>query len=162
MNNILICTEDENLKPEKKTEFAACLDIKTSKDFSIKPGKVVQISAWVKTVLPKGWQCKVYARSSLPGKFGLMLANSVAIFDADYRGEYILQLYNFTDKKVNIDKYTRLAQMDFQPYLLESWKYTKNSVPKINYIIDKNAYNDWEKLHSSKRGKGGLWSTWVK
>ncbi|MBO4203727.1 hypothetical protein J5893_02745 [bacterium] len=46
----------------------------------------------------------MYARSSLPSKIGLMLANGVAVIDSDYRGEYLLQLYNFTAQTVKIQK----------------------------------------------------------
>ena len=162
MNDILICTKDPKLKPTRKTEFAACLDLSISKDTVVQPWDIAKISAWVKTVLPKGWQCKVYARSSLPGKFGLMLANNVAIFDADYRGEYILQLFNFTDEVVKIKKYTRLAQMDFQPYLLWSWEYNYWDTPKIKYVVDKEKYDKWWELHSSKRWEGWLGSTGTK
>jgi hypothetical protein len=37
MQNILICTYDENLLPEKKTPEAIALDIKTSIDFTLEP-----------------------------------------------------------------------------------------------------------------------------
>lgn len=45
-----------------------------------------------------------------------MLANSVGIVDADYRGEYLMQLYNFTDKVIEIPQYTRLCQIEFCPH----------------------------------------------
>jgi dUTPase len=35
---------------------------------------------------------KIYARSSLPIKFGLIVANSVGLIDADYRGEIKVEL----------------------------------------------------------------------
>jgi len=54
--------------------------------------------------MPLGWQCRVYARSSLPVKNGLMLANSVAIFDANFRGEYIMQFYNFTSETIRFER----------------------------------------------------------
>lgn len=45
-----------------------------------------------------------------------MLANSTALFDSDYRGEYLMQLYNFTDKTIEIPQYTRLCQLEFAPH----------------------------------------------
>jgi dUTPase len=48
---------------------------------------------------------------------GLMLANAVAIFDSDFRGEYLMQLYNYTSQVVEIPALTRLAQLEFFPYL---------------------------------------------
>jgi dUTPase len=59
----------------------------------------------------------MYARSSLPTKMGLMLANAVAIFDSDFRGEYLMQLYNYTSQVQDIPAFTRLAQLEFFPYL---------------------------------------------
>jgi dUTP pyrophosphatase len=52
-------------------------------------------------------------RSSTPWKKGLMLANGVGIVDPYYRGdkdEIKLQLYNFTDKTVEVLKGEALAQ----------------------------------------------------
>jgi dUTPase len=46
-----------------------------------------------------------------------MVANNVAIFDSDFRGEYLMQLYNYTSKEVNIPVFTRLMQLEFFPYL---------------------------------------------
>jgi dUTPase len=65
----------------------------------------------------------MYARSSLPTKAHLMLANSVAVFDADFRGEYLMQLYNYTAETVEIPAYTRLAQLEFFPYLRAEHQY---------------------------------------
>ncbi|MBR4567428.1 hypothetical protein IKO18_03185 [bacterium] len=36
--------------------------------------------------------------------------------DSDYRGEYFLQIYNFTNKPISIEKYTRLCQLEFAPH----------------------------------------------
>jgi dUTPase len=59
----------------------------------------------------------MYARSSLPTKTGLMVANGVAVFDSDFRGEYLMQLYNYTSEVVEISAFTRLMQLEFFPYL---------------------------------------------
>ncbi|MDR0651521.1 MAG: hypothetical protein LBG59_09300 [Candidatus Peribacteria bacterium] len=58
----------------------------------------------------------MYARSSLPTKMGVMLANNVAIFDSDFRGEYLMQLYNYTSQVQEIPAFTRLVQIEFFPY----------------------------------------------
>jgi dUTP pyrophosphatase len=60
----------------------------------------------------------LHARSSLY-KHGLMLANSVGVFDRSYRGEVGAVFYNGTDKEVTVEKGTRLVQLcaaDFQPF----------------------------------------------
>jgi dUTPase len=92
-----------------------------------------------------------FARSSLPTKHNLMLANSVAIFDADYRGEYIMQFFNYTDIEVKHEKYTRLAQMEFSPFYTESGKYGTNYIPEIEFVVDKNLYNNFAEMFPSER-----------
>jgi dUTPase len=84
--------------------------------FTVHPGTISKVGTGIKTFLPQGRGTKMYARSSLPTKTGLMLANSVAIFDSDFRGEYLMQLYNYTSEKVTIPAFTRLAQLEFFPY----------------------------------------------
>lgn len=58
----------------------------------------------------------MYARSSLPTKHHLFLANGVGLIDSDYRGEYHLQLYNPTQETITIPSHTRLCQLEFAPH----------------------------------------------
>ena len=46
----------------------------------------------------------------------LMLANNIAVIDADYKGEIWLPLFNFSDKEVVVTKGTRVAQGIFLEY----------------------------------------------
>ncbi len=55
----------------------------------------------------------IASRSSLPIKKGLILANGVGILDQDYCGpadELKLELFNITEKEVEIKRGERLAQ----------------------------------------------------
>ena len=64
------------------------------------------------------------ARSSLHKK-GLMLAHSVGIIDTDFAGnadEYMVPLYNFTDKPVSIEKGESLVQGLFKKYEKAEWE----------------------------------------
>lgn len=116
MEKIVICAAEAALIPEKKTAEAMCRDIKTREKVTLQPGEIKLIKSGIKTYIPTGRCCKMYARSSLPIKNGLMLGNHVGIIDSDYRGEYLMQMYNFTDKEVSIDAYTRLCQLEFCPH----------------------------------------------
>ena len=151
MDKIIVCTYDKKLIPEKKTPEAVCWDLKISENLEIEPNWLKIISTWIKTYLPFWWQAKVFARSSLPVKFGLMLANSTAVIDSDYRWEYFIQLYNFTKETLKFEKYTRLTQMEFLPYYIESWKFGTNYIPELEFIVDKKLYNNFEKKFSSIR-----------
>ncbi len=156
MNKIIVCTYDKKLLPIKMTPWAVCYDMFSEEDFEIEPWEVKKITTWVKTYLPIWWQVKVFARSSLPTKTWLMLANSVAVIDADYRWNYIMQFYNYTDKKLNFKKYTRLTQMEFSPYYVWSWIYWTKEIPEIEFIVDNKLYDNFENKFISER-----WTWWL-
>ena len=160
MQNILICTYDENLLPEKKTPEAIAWDIKTSIVFTLEPWELKLIPSGIKTVMPVWWCCKIYARSSLPCKTGLMLWNSVALIDSDYRGEYFLQIYNFTNKPISIEKYTRLCQLEFAPHHWWDHNFWSDGIPSIEMKVDKEEYEGFAEKYPSERWAWGLWSTW--
>ena len=128
MQNILVCTYDEQLLPEKKTPEAIAWDIRTATDFTLQPWELKLIPAGIKTVMPVGRCCKIYARSSLPCKTGLMLWNSVALIDSDYRGEYFMQIYNFTNKPISIEKHKNTYKIIYK--CLKCNKIHKNIIAK--------------------------------
>ena len=96
----------------------------------------------------------MYARSSLPIKFGLMLANSVGIIDADYRGEYFMQLYNFTQNPIQIKKYTRLCQIEFVPHYRGDAKFGTTEIPPIQMKVDDQLFQTFSDKFPSVRGDG--------
>ncbi len=72
---------------------------------------------------PRGHWVLMAARSSLH-KRGLMLANSIGIFDEDYSGdadEYKAVLYNFTNIPVEVKAGERLTQIVFVPHDKVEW-----------------------------------------
>ena len=100
LTNIVICVADSIQLPQKHTPGAVCRDLVINEDITVEPGKIILAPTGVKIACPAGRHTKIYARSGLPIKSGLMLANGVGVIDNDYRGEYFLQLYNFTDSVV--------------------------------------------------------------
>lgn len=161
MENIIVCTYDEKLLPQVKTSGSVCWDLRIEDDLQVQPWEIKTISTGIKTYIPV-WRCaKVYARSWLPVKSWLMLANSVAIFDADYRWEYIMQFYNFGQEVKKYDKYTRLTQIEFMPYyIITQGKRGNEFIPGIEFIVDQNTYDKFDEIYSSQRWAGGLHSTW--
>jgi len=91
---------------------------------------------------------------------GLMLANAIAIYDADYRGEYIMQFYNFTKETKNIPSHTRMTQIEFMPYHTGS-SYDTGTIPQMEYIVDQQTYNNFNTLYPSDRGEGRFNSTGI-
>lgn len=63
-------------------------------------------------------------RSSGPSKFGLVMSNSLGIFECDYYsnpsndGNIIFQYYNFFPTDLNIKKGDRIGQAYFQKFLV--------------------------------------------
>lgn len=63
-------------------------------------------------------------RSSGPSKFGLVMANSIGIFECDYYnnpsndGNIIFQYYNFFPTDLKINKGDRIGQAYFQNFLI--------------------------------------------
>lgn len=74
--------------------------------------------------VPSGHCLAIFARSSTPLKRGLMVANGVGIVDPDYSGpndEVMIQLLNFTDAEVQVQRGDRLAQGIILPVPRITW-----------------------------------------
>jgi dUTP pyrophosphatase len=99
--------------PQYQTSGSVAFDLYSREDIVVKPKEIKIAPANVIVEVPEGFMLMIAPRSSLPVKKGLALANSVGILDQDYRGpddEIKLELYNFTDKEVEIKRGERLAQ----------------------------------------------------
>lgn len=159
MEKILICSHDWAFLPEKKSLEAACRDIKCAEAITIEPGQIKLVKSGIKTFIPTGRYSRIYARSSLPLKNGLMLANSVGIVDSDYRGEYLMQLFNCTNEAINIELGTRLCQIEFCPHYRGDAKFGTAEIPHIEMIVDEQLFNTFDVEFSTERGAGGFGST---
>ncbi len=162
MSKILVCSYEKELLPSQGTSWSACWDISCSESFEIKSWQIAKIKTGIKTVLPQWRWVKIYARSSLASKIGLMLANHVAIVDSDYRGEYLLQLYNFTSETVKVEKKTRLAQIEFFPHFYinkgES-KFWTTDLPNLEYKVNPELFSNFAETFPSERGEWWFGST---
>ena len=110
--------------PEYKTAGAAAFDLASRVSVTILPKGVVRVPLNVAIEPPPGYMVMLAARSSLHKK-GIMLAHSVGIVDNDFCGngdEYIVPLYNFTDKEVGIERGERLVQGVFKKYDRAEWE----------------------------------------
>lgn len=115
--------------PKYETSGAAGFDIYTSIGATIHPGEIVKLPTNLIIETPPTHMLMMAARSSLPGKVGLTLANSVAVFDSDFCGdsdEMIIQAYNFTQVPVNVKRGQRLAQGVFVRIDTATWEETNS------------------------------------
>ena len=157
MQNIIFCSYNEDLLPYKATEWSIGWDLKLAEDTIVPQGEVVLAHTWIKSALPLWWWIKVYARSSLPVKFWLIVANSVWLIDSDYRWEIKVELTSL-NWKVKLEAWTRIAQLEICPYFQE-WKPFPTETPKVEMIVDTDAYEYFAEKFPSDRGAGGFGST---
>lgn len=91
---------------------------------------------------PKGYRAKIFARSSLPLKMGLVVSNSIAIIDEQYRGEIGL-ICNSLNGPVKVKKGDKIAQLQLEK-------------------IEDFEIEEVEELSETERGTGGFGSTGTK
>ncbi len=112
--------------PKRSTKNSAGYDIAIVEDVCIKARSVVLAPTGLKAFMEHDEVLQLFARSSLPRKYSLMLPNSVGIIDSDYYGNIdndgaiFVQLYNFGDKEITLKKGERVAQGIFTKYLIVS------------------------------------------
>ena len=142
---MIVISFDQKYLPTKWTPESLCWDLKAWESVKIKPGEIKLVRLWIKT----DFTWKLYARSSLPLKKWLILANSVGIIDKDYRQEVKAMLWNITDKEVEIKDWERICQMEIY------WEF----MPKPSMLVDEDLFDNWEKENPTER-KWGFGSTW--
>ncbi len=110
--------------PKRSTAHSAGYDFETCEVLTLEPGEIGLAKTGVKAYMQSDEVLKLYPRSSLPKKFGVTIPNNVGIIDSDYYGNkdndgaIYIQLMNFKDDPVTIEKGTRIAQGIFMKYLL--------------------------------------------
>lgn len=153
MQNIIFCSYNTDLLPYKATEWSIWRDLKLAEDIIVSQWSVILAPTWIKSALPLWWWIKIYARSSLPVKFWLMVANSVALIDSDYRWEIKVELTSLNGEK-ELEVWTRIAQLEIVPYFQE-WKPYQTQSPKVEMIVDSDIYEHFADKFPSER-----WAWW--
>ena len=140
--NRIIAVEKELVAPELWSPSATCMDLKANEEIHIQPWQVRLVGLGIKT----NFANKIYCRSSLPVKKGLILANSVWIIDDDYRWEIKVMLYNIKSYVVKIMPWERIAQMDFGTDI-------------VDIKINKWLYDSFKEIYPTERWEWGFGST---
>ena len=118
---------DKNLPlPEYKTSGAAAFDLYARKDTTINAKGWGLVPSNIILEIPEGQGLIISARSSLAKNYpGLFPANGIGLIDSDFRGpndEILISLYNFSDKKITINKEERVAQAFFVKFEKDKWE----------------------------------------
>ena len=106
----------DNVKlPERGTKLSAGYDFYLKDTVTIKPHTLTMVNSGVRVSMLDDDALLLFARSSLSKK-GLLLANSVAVVDADYENDILFPLYNLTDEDVVLKAGERVVQGVFIKY----------------------------------------------
>jgi dUTP pyrophosphatase len=105
--------------PSAGSEHAAGYDLRACLDapVTIPPHETVRVGTGLAIAVPEGWFGAVFARSGLATKQGLRPSNCVGVCDSDYRGEYIVPLYNDSDLPRTVAPGDRIAQLVILPHM---------------------------------------------
>lgn len=128
--------------PTRGSAAAAGYDLRacTAAPIVIAPGETAMVGTGLSIAVPEGYFGAVFARSGLACKQGVRPANCVGVCDSDYRGEYMVALYNDSRVPCEIAPGDRIAQLVVMPFLeLE--------------------FEEKDELSDTARGAGGFGST---
>uniref|UniRef100_A0AB33JBV1 Deoxyuridine 5'-triphosphate nucleotidohydrolase n=1 Tax=Prevotella sp. GTC17260 TaxID=3236796 RepID=A0AB33JBV1_9BACT len=131
--------------PQYATAQSAGLDLRANIDAPIilKPLERRLIPTGLHIALPAGYEAQIRPRSGLALKHGLTVLNTPGTVDADYRGEIMVLLVNFSSEPFTVNDGERIAQM----------------------VIARHEQAEFElaeQLDETERGAGGYGHTGVK
>lgn len=131
--------------PAYATPQSAGMDLRANIDepITLHPMERRLIPTGLHIALPAGFEAQVRPRSGLALKHGITVLNTPGTIDADYRGEVMVLLMNFSTEDFVINDGERIAQM----------------------VIARHEQGEFEvvdELDSTERGEGGYGHTGVK
>lgn len=110
--------------PKYETGGSVGFDLLCRESVTVAPHTVALIPANVIVETPSGYMLMVTLRSSTPRKQGLLIPHGVGIIDQDYCGEgdeIQIQIYNFTDQPVTVERGDKIAQGIFVRVDIAEW-----------------------------------------
>lgn len=131
--------------PEYATPQSAGMDLRANIDSPImlKPMARQLVPTGLYIALPAGFEAQIRPRSGLALKHGITVLNTPGTIDADYRGELMVLLVNFSDTDVVINDGERIAQMVIARH-------------------EQGSFEPVDILDETERGAGGYGHTGVK
>ncbi|PDP80860.1 dUTP diphosphatase [Prevotella intermedia] len=131
--------------PAYATTQSAGMDLRANIDspITLKPMERRLIPTGLYIALPKGYEAQVRPRSGLALKHGITVLNTPGTVDADYRGELMVLLINFSTEDFIINAGERIAQMVIARH-------------------EQAEFVEVEVLDETERGAGGYGHTGVK
>lgn len=145
MVKIQIINKGQQPLPAYATPQSAGMDLRANIDAPIvlHPLERKLIPTGLYMALPAGYEAQVRPRSGLALKHGITVLNTPGTIDADYRGEIMVLLVNFSQEDFTVNAGERIAQMVIARH--ETAEFT---------VV--------ETLDETERGTGGYGHTGVK
>lgn len=113
MLNVKVINKGHQHLPAYATSQSAGMDLRANIDESIvlHPMERRLVPTGLHIALPQGFEAQIRPRSGLALKHGITVLNTPGTIDADYRGELMVLLINFSDTDFVINDGERIAQM---------------------------------------------------
>ena len=145
MIQVKVINKGKQPLPAYATTQSAGMDLRANIDspITLKPMERRLIPTGLYIALPKGYEAQVRPRSGLALKHGITVLNTPGTIDADYRGELMVLLINFSAEDFIINASERIAQMVIARH-------------------EQAAFVEVDILDETERGTGGYGHTGVK
>ncbi len=145
MLQIKIINKGHQPLPAYATPQSAGMDLRANIDepVTLRPMERKLIPTGLFMALPAGFEAQIRPRSGLALKYGLTVLNTPGTIDADYRGEIMVLLVNFSDKEFVVNDGERIAQMVIARH-------------------ETAVFTEVDELDETERGAGGYGHTGVK
>lgn len=113
MIKIKIINDSHHPLPTYATPQSAGMDLRANIDepITLQPMERRLIPTGLRMALPEGFEAQIRPRSGLALKHGLTVLNTPGTIDADYRGELMVLLVNFSTEPFTVNDGERIAQM---------------------------------------------------
>lgn len=145
MIKVQVINKGHQQLPAYATPQSAGMDLRANIDESITlhPMERRLIPTGLYIALPVGYEAQIRPRSGLALKHGITVLNTPGTVDADYRGEVMVLLVNFSQEDFIINDGERIAQMVIARH-------------------EQGEFVEVETLDETERGAGGYGHTGVK
>ena len=145
MIQIKVINKGHQPLPTYATAQSAGMDLRANIEAPqiLKPMERKLIATGLYIALPEGYEAQLRPRSGLALKYGITVLNTPGTIDADYRGEIMVLLVNFSDKEFVINDGERIAQMVIAQH-------------------EQGQFVEVTQLDETERGAGGYGHTGVK
>lgn len=131
--------------PTYATALSAGMDLRANidEDITLLPMQRQLVPTGLHIALPEGYEAQIRPRSGLALKHGITVLNTPGTVDADYRGEIMVLLINFSNEPFIVKDGERIAQMIVAKH------------EQVNFELT-------ETLDETERGTGGYGHTGLK